>query len=118
MVKNNNVVIDFIKGISKTETKHLFIEKLNNGISVLYSYGYHYPLSIKLLDNTFLINSNGYSNTTSKHKGLLCYALKNMHFKELQKNKFNDIMLFNTNELKKILDNGFKTKLEIIQNKI
>lgn len=120
MAKNENVVNDFIKGISTTKTKHLFIEQEKNGVLILYSYGYHFPLSIKLNDNTFLINSNGYSNTTARHKSLLCRGLTNLTFKDLEKDikNQNNIMLFNTEQLKDIISNEFKTKLEVIQSKI
>ena len=118
MVKNKNICEDFIQGITTTKTNNLFIEKFVNGISVLYSYGRHFPLGIKLLDNTFLINSDGYSNTTARHKGLLCYALKGVNFKELEKQQHDDIMFFNTTQLKEIIPKGFKNKLEIIQSKI
>jgi len=120
MVTNEKIINMFIDGLEKNKhiSENVFIEKLKNGICVLYSYGYHFPLCIKLLDNTYLINSDGYSNTTARHKSLLCYALNNTNFKELQKQQNNNIMFFDTNQLKNILSMGFKTKLEIIQNKI
>lgn len=33
---------------------------------MLYSYGYHYPLAIRVKD-LFLVNCSGYSSTTAKH---------------------------------------------------
>jgi len=120
MVKNENVINAFIWGLDNAKTKNLFIEKNNNRVMVLYSYGYHYPLCIKLLDNTFLINNSGYSMTTARHKSLLCYALNNCNFKQLQQQNSNNsnIMLFNTEQLKNILNLGFKNKCEIIEDKI
>jgi len=119
MVKNEDVVKSFVNGLEDTKTPNLFIEKnINNGVLILYSYGHHFPLGIKLLDNTFLININGYSNTTARHKSILCYELKNCNFKQLALNKHDNILLFDTQQLKKIIDLGFKNKCEIIQNKI
>ena len=115
-MKNKQVCKDFVRGeISKT--KHLFTEN-KEGVLILYSYGYHFPLSIKLLDNTILINGRGYSQTTSQHKGDLCRCLGFENFKGLEENKTNDILIFNTEQLKEILDKGFKTKPEIIEDKI
>ena len=114
MVKNNDVVFNFVNDCENIRTENLFFEN-----DVLYSYGYHFPLCIKLLDNTFLINKNGYSNTTARHKGLLCRNLNFSNFKDLeQNNNQNTIKLFSTDELKSILDNGFKTLSQITENKI
>jgi len=91
MVKNINVCEEFIKGNSKIKTKNLFIEKnCTNGVLILYSYGYHFPLSIKLTDGVFLVNSDKYSRTTARHKSNLMRNLKNP-------------LMFNTNQLKKVL---------------
>lgn len=69
----------FIHKIANNEFKEkktrshgsLFYDRLKDTI---YSYGYHYPLlfPIKLSDNRtlYLVNNQGYSNTTSKHIGL------------------------------------------------
>jgi len=117
MTKNNEVTNDFIEGnISKT--KNLFIEKDKNGCLVLYSYGYHFPLSIKLNDGVFLINSYSYSNTTSRHKGHLSRSLGFNSFKDLENQHNDNIILMTTEQLKKILDCGFKTYKEITEDKI
>lgn len=44
--------------------------------NTLYSYGYHYPLSI-IKDSYILINNRGYSATTDKHIGLTGAKTKN-----------------------------------------
>ena len=36
----------------------------------IYSYGYHFPMAIKM-DNYYLVNADTYSNTTSKHQSQL-----------------------------------------------
>jgi len=35
----------------------------------IYSYGYHFPISVRMDDNVYLLTTRGYSNTTSKHIG-------------------------------------------------
>jgi len=40
----------------------------------IYSYGYHYLLGEFIDPDTIVINDKGYSNSTSKHIGLLMYA--------------------------------------------
>lgn len=73
-MKNKDVVEDFVQGhtsISLTEmlasrTANVFIEG-----RVIYSYGHHYPLGIRMLDGMVCINKDSYSNTTARHKGLL-----------------------------------------------
>jgi len=115
-MKNNEVTQNFINGY-ESKTQNLFSE-FKNKVLVLYSYGYHFPLSIKLLDNTFLINSNGYSSTTSQHKGFLSRDLGFNSFKDLENQHNNNIILMTTEQLKKVLDCGFKNKCEIIEEKI
>ena len=105
-MKNSDVCKNFVNGVI-SKTKHLFIEKSRNGVIVLYSYGYHFPLGIKLIDNNFLVNQNRYSNTTSRHKSNLLNCL----------NKDN-ILFCNTEKLKEIIDKGFKTITEISEDKI
>ncbi|GAG41002.1 unnamed protein product, partial [marine sediment metagenome] len=88
--------------ISKTE--NLFSEKGDNGQLILYSYGYHFPLCIKLGEK-FLINSDGYSQTTTRHKSLMLRCIR-MSYK------------YNTTELKNIIWKGFKTFIEVLENEI
>ena len=96
MTKNEDVVYNFVNDLSNIKTPNLFFED-----NVLYSYGYHFPLCIKLI-NGYVINLNGYSMTTARHKGLLCYAINSTNFKELEKNKPNNIILLNTEEMENL----------------
>ena len=105
MVKNFDVVDEFVNVIkplkTTTKTRHLFYEE-----NILYSYGIHFPLCIKLLDG-YIVNSNGYSNTTARHKGLLIRAITNEgNFTELNKNKkdYPNIVLMTTDEIKRLID--------------
>ena len=103
----------------KAKTKHLFSEKeFSNNNFVLYSYGYHFPLSVLLEDGVFLINKNSYSQTTERHKRHLSRVLGFENFKDLEKNHKENIILFSTNELKEIIDRGIKTKNELTETKI
>ena len=84
-MKNKQVCEDFAQGNADSKTKHLFIEG-----NILYSYGYHYPLCVRLADG-YIINSSGYSNTTARHTGEIVRATTNTaNLKELQKAKKQD----------------------------
>jgi hypothetical protein len=112
-MKNKQICENFVKGIRTQKTKHLFIEPStfnpnNQSVLIIYSYGYHYPLGIKLIDNTFIVNNSRYSNTTARHKSLLVNAIGN--------NK--DILFFDTQKLNDILFKGLLTKSQIIEDKI
>ena len=49
---------------------NMFTEKNEKGEMVVYSYGYHFPIAIKK-DWGFIFNSDGYSSSTGKHKGIV-----------------------------------------------
>lgn len=88
--KNINVVDEFVNfgEDENIKAKHLFFEK-----DVLFSYGYHYPLCIRLRD-CFIINKDGYSRTTANHKGKVIRSLPK-----------NSIVFLNTQEIKEICAN-------------
>lgn len=65
-MRNEQIAFKFANGYTKGNTKHLFIEN-----DIIYSYGYHFPISkrFKLDDDIYyLFNINNYSSTTAKHK--------------------------------------------------
>jgi hypothetical protein len=70
-MKNKEVADDFVNGIDGTKTANMFIEG-----RVIYSYGYHFPIALRLNGNVALFNLDGYSNTTSRHKSLVARALQ------------------------------------------
>jgi len=73
MVKNEDVIEAFAQGKREGKTKHLFIEG-----NVLYSYGYHFPIAIRLWEvdtYKYIINSDRYSMTTSRHQNALIRAI-------------------------------------------
>ncbi len=64
MVTNYEVARAFSNGETKPHTKYMFIDD-----DTIYSYGYHFPMARKIKDGVYLINSNSYSSSTSKHMG-------------------------------------------------
>ena len=116
MTTNFDVVNEFINGNDeKVKAGHLFFEG-----KILYSYGGHFPLCIKL-SNGYIVNSNGYSNTTAKHKGILIRAITNEgNFTEFNKVKkdYPNIILMTTNQLKKLIDDDKwnNKKIETIED--
>lgn len=67
-MKNEEVIKGFIDGRT-LKTKNIFAEG-----NVLYDYGYHFPLLVRLKDG-FIFNESKYSQTTSKHQN---YCLRNL----------------------------------------
>lgn len=116
-MQNKQVTQNFINGLT-SKTKHLFVESNTNGVLILYSYGYHFPLCIKLLDDTILINKEGYSQSTARHKGLVSRDLGFSNFEDLEKNKTNDILLFTTEQLKQILRDDILNKSQLVEREI
>jgi hypothetical protein len=60
---------------------------------VIYSYGKHFPIAVKLEDGTYLFNKDKYSPTSSKHQSLVRNALRNAKIKEVS-----------TEEIKKVAE--------------
>lgn len=115
-MKNQQVCLSFVQGDRTAKTKNLFIEG-----SVLYSYGYHFPLCIRL-QNGFIVNADGYSKTTGNHKGYLIREMTQENsFKDFQKAKqkgqYENILLMNTEQLKTLINEfvefGDKTAQDI-----
>ena len=116
MTTNFDVVNEFINGNDeKIKAEHLFFEG-----KILYSYSYHFPMCIKLL-NGYVVNSNSYSQTTAQHKGILIRAITNEgNFTEFNKVKkdYPNIVLMTTNQLKKLIDDDKwnNKKIETIED--
>ena len=109
-MKNEQIAQAFFYG-QTARTENLFIED-KNGIKIIYSYGRHFPIAIKFSDG-YLFNSDGYSNTTARHKNLVLSYIKS----ELADEDF-----LNTIKLKSVVDKikygDIKTKAEFIEQKI
>jgi hypothetical protein len=112
-MKNKQVIDEFLSD-GDGKTKNLYFEKIN-GKMVLFSYGRHFPLCVKLNDG-FLFNVEGYSVTTARHKGLLARGLNFSSFKELEKTHINDLMT--SSQLNRVIESDALSKAEIIANKI
>lgn len=111
---------------SLTSAKHgnLFID--NN---IIYSYGYHYPLAIKI-NGSWFINDAGYSTTTAKHISIakhygnyaFAYRSKNNYMTDeawimaINDNINYEISIINEN-IKKITRRGIK-KLAKLQSRL
>ena len=65
MVSNDDVARAFSCGRSLT-AGNMFSEG-----DVVYSYGYHFPIAIRLGGGKYLFNKDGYSSTTGCHKSLV-----------------------------------------------
>jgi len=117
--KKSEVINNFLNadGDSKTPNGSLFNMTWKSK-SILYSYGEHFPLSIKLIDSTILINSDNYSNTTATQRGDLSRALGFDSFKDLISNKHNNIKISDTKELKELVESYATTYNEFIEEKI
>ena len=107
-MNNKSFITDFLNNQYRTDKKNsnLFYENF-----ILYSYGYHYPLCIKLKDNHFIINNSGYSMTTSRHTNEIIKQITsnnslNMKSFENQniKKQYNNIVFMNTEQMKKIIN--------------
>lgn len=116
-MKNEDVAEQFVNG-HETKVKSMFSEKANYTKLVLYSYGYHFPMCVKLQDGTFLFNGDGYSQTTSRHKGEIARALGYDNFKDLSRTETQDKIL-TTEKLKSIISNNqINSYADFLANKI
>jgi hypothetical protein len=99
-MKNQEIINAFVSG-EEMKTKNLFSEKDGERL-ILYSYGYHFPIAIRFKCGKLLINSNGYSKTTAKHKGDFSRAIGYNSFKELFAS--GKETLLDTKTLQRIMD--------------
>ena len=99
-MKTQDLFNRFVKGkyeVKKIEIASCFIDK-----NAVYSYGYHFPLSVRLKDSNgkfiFLVNRDKYSRTTSKHQSWLNQELKGF-----------EVIDANTEILKEVIAKGIAT---------
>lgn len=64
---SRTVCREFMAGRSTPKSKNLYVSEKG----VLYSYGEHFPLAVKLSDGSVAYNHDRYSSTTSKHLSFL-----------------------------------------------
>jgi len=101
-MKNSQVADAFRNGNEQAKTEHLFIEG-----NVIYSYGYHFPIAIKLNNRTLLFNADGYSNTTARHKGYVKRSFDGWTF-----------ISKGTRELRELADRKITTTEELALNEL
>jgi len=97
MVKNKDIAEAYAHGETHGEAGHIFIDG-----NIIYSYGKHFPIAVKLDDGIILFNSDGYSNTTARHKSLVLNALQG-----------RNIIFKNTEQLKDTIEKGIKSLNEL-----
>ena len=101
-MKNKDIINAFIEG-QEEKVKNLFCKRDSFGRMVLFSYGEHFPLALKL-DDCFVVNGNKYSQTTSCHQGILNRAIKGQK-----------IIMVDTQKLKEIIGTDGKNESELIE---
>ena len=89
---NEGVCKAFLNGAEKGKSNRIFIEG-----NVIYSYGHHFPLAVRLKD-CYLLNSDKYSVTTSCHQNILRRLLNGFKVIEV-----------NTETIKDIISSGVKS---------
>lgn len=63
-MNNKQLAKRFAEGATSGKASNMFIEG-----DTIYSYGYHFPIAKRLnTNNIVIVNSNSYSNSTSKHQ--------------------------------------------------
>lgn len=75
--------------------------------NAVYSYGYHFPLCVKLIKTNgefiFLVNKDKYSVSTSKHQSWLNSELKNKEIMESNTKKLKYILLGRIKEFNELI---------------
>ena len=69
MVSHEDVAEAFVNGRKATGSR-MFCEKNYKDEWVVYSYGTHFPIAVDK-GSYYLFNSEGYSNSTAKHKSIV-----------------------------------------------
>ena len=69
-MRTEDVAINFLGGAKNGKANSVFIDTAGEN-TVLYSYGYHFPMALRYPNGGLMINSDKYSVTTSKHQSYL-----------------------------------------------
>ena len=97
-MKNSQVAEIFINSDKEAKTEHLFIEG-----RVIYSYGYHFPIALKLNNNIFIFNSDRYSNSTAKHKGYCKRAIGSFKIIEMNTARIKDLISQDIKDINEVI---------------
>lgn len=116
-MKNRIVVEAFINGVEAVTTNLWSIKQdtqkaKKKNIFVLFSYGTHFPIAIKLRDG-YLINKEKYSKTTSRHQSLLYSFLNEKEDKIISTNLEGIKRIWH-----KVNEEGLSTIDEVIIDKL
>ena len=113
MTANADVAEAFIHGEIK-KSKNMFSEKDKFGRCVVYSYGYHFPIAVRINASLVVVNKDSYSNTTAHHKSLVLSSINS---------NFMDLIAVSTDSLKRFINTGvllvdkeFKSEEEIFKS--
>jgi hypothetical protein len=96
-MNNIDVIEHFVKGKRNWDSKvlkgsNLFIDK-----NTIYSYGYHFPIAVRLNDVDgfkFIWNKDKYSVTTSKHQSQVRRLIDKLIIKEVNTQKMGEYVKF------------------------
>jgi len=99
MVKNQDVIKEFIDFGTDVKVNSVFSDK-----GVLYSYGYHFPMLVRLNDG-YIYNKDKYSPTTSKHQSIVRSYLEQKKISYIE---------MNTRQIKELLLNPNITDIRFI----
>lgn len=78
MRTNKSVAETFVRGGESCKSENMIYVEGDYGEATIYSYGTHYPIARKVGFGEYLVNSSGYSVTTSMHKSLVLRAIPSM----------------------------------------
>jgi len=70
---------------------------------VIYSYGRHFPIAIKLDDGHYLFNKDKYSKTTSQHQTLVRRAIPENNVTELDTEDMREVDRKNISSMKELV---------------
>lgn len=105
-MNNTQIAKLFAQEETKGTGSNLFIED-----NVIYSYGYHFPIALRLKEDNgfkFIFNSSGYSVTTSKHKNYVKCAI----------GESNILFFVDTNKLKELVELNVENIKELMALKL
>ena len=74
MVKHSDLAKSFVAGDTKGKASRMFIEG-----RAIFSYGNHFPISIRLKNNKWLFNKDKYSSSTSAHQRYVYSAISSVN---------------------------------------
>lgn len=110
-MNNKQIAEAFDYGEEATNSNKSFFVEDVKGVIIAFSYGQHFPIAIKFNDGV-LFNTDGYSNTTARHKNLIRDTLGDL----------TDGDFMNTNDLKRVVEGirygDIRTKADLIELKI